>query len=154
LGVLGAGGPDLGAGHRPAAGDPDALGADAGEVRSGGGLAHADAAAALPGSDPRAEPLLLLLGAVAQERGPDLAVGHTLGRHGGAHGAEFLGDAEALEVGPPLPAVLDRDRHADPAALGETPGEALVPPGQPRVDPGGEGAGRDLGGEEIADLLT
>src|SRR5699024_8129605 len=75
-------------------------------------------------------------------------------RHGGAHGEEFLGDGEALEVGPPLPAVLDRDRHADPAALGETPGEALVPPGQPRVDPAGERAGREHGGDEIADLLT
>ncbi len=148
VGLVRAGGPHLGAGEPPAAVDPLGAGADAREVGARVGLAHPDAEDDLAAADPGQERLLLLLGAVAQQRRADLALGDPVGRDGRTDDEQLLGDDEALEVGAALAAVLGRDDHAEPAAPAELTGELAVPPGQPRVDVRHERPRRDLLGEE------
>lgn len=154
LRVLGPGGPHLGPGDPPAAVDLNALGADTGQVGAGVRFGHADAEAALAGGDAGQVHVLLLLGTVAKQGRGDLSVGDPLRGDGGAHGEQFLGDDEALEVGSAAATELRGDRHPDPAAFGEASGEVLVPAGEPGVDPGYEPPGVDLLGEKRAYLGT
>ena len=58
----------------------------------------------------------LVLGAVPQQRGPIWRSATQWAATGRAGGEQLLGDDVPLEVGPPVPAVLRRDDHAEPAA--------------------------------------
>ena len=101
-------------------------------------FAHADRGVEAPDGDARQEAATLLLGAVGQQPGSDLPVGDPVRADRGAVGEQFLGHDVAVQVagavGRRPAAVLDGDRQADEAGLGEPDAEVDVPARQPAVD--------------------
>ena len=126
VGAMGVRGPQLAAVDPVAAIDLHRPGAGAGEVGAGVRLAHADAEGQFAGGDFRAEELLLLLGAEAQDIGTALAVAGVVGGQRRAGGEHFLDQHVAFEGAAFVAAILFRPRHADPAALAHRAAEVAV----------------------------
>ena len=145
-------GPDLGAVDQPAALGLGGLGLGGEQVGAGVGLAHADGEAHLALADARQDLVLDALAAVADDHRPALPVGDEVQPHRRVGDAELLGDDEALEEAPLVPAVFLGPGHADPALGADLAAELLA------VGVGAavriEGAGLDLLGEEGAHLLA
>ena len=152
---VGPAGPELRAGEAP-----DAVvvllgtGRDRGQVRPGPLLAHPDREEALPRGDRRQVARTLGVGAVREDRGTGLPVGHPVRTDRGARREQFLDHDVALQRRAPAAAVGHRERHPDPAALGQTATEVAVPAGEPGVGPTEDGAAGALVVEERTDLDT
>ena len=99
VGEVGARGPDLRPVQAPASVDLFCRGPDRGQVGAGVGLAHADRELDLAARHAGQEAQPLLLGPVAQEQGPGLAVGDPVRRHRGTRGQQLLDHDVALEGG-------------------------------------------------------
>ncbi len=91
----------------------DGLGLERGQVGAGAGLGVADAEVDLAPQDLGEEPLLLLLGAVAEDGGTDRVDGQH--RHRGAGPHRLVEEDELVELGLALAAVLRRPADAEPA---------------------------------------
>ena len=117
LGEVGAGGPDLLAVDDELVAVDLGAGLEGGEVGAGVGLGEALAPDVLRGGDAGKVALLLLLGAVDDERGAEL-VGLSV-EHGGAPVGELFLENGLLDEGLAEAAVLLGPRDADPAAGAE-----------------------------------
>ena len=133
VGRGGAGGPDLLAVDHPLVAVALGPGADAGHVRAGVGLAHADAPHRRAGDDPGQPAGPLLVGAELQQARAHLPVGEPGGGDRGADADQGLEHHEPLEHERPPAAVLDRPGHAQPAAGAQLLGEGPVVAGDPGV---------------------
>lgn len=142
------GGPDLAAVEQPAAVARLGAGADAGQVGARVRFAHADAEKSLGAADARQVEAALLLGAVFQDQRRALAVGDPVRRDRRACAQQFFRQHEAREMPARGAAVFARQRHAQPAALGQGAAEAGVeahPGTRPLVGgPAGHGAGQEF----------
>ena len=76
----------------------DGAGRERREVRPGTRLAHAETEHQFAAHDPRDDLALLLLGAVREERGTDLAIADPMGRGRRARPQQLLGHDRALDV--------------------------------------------------------
>ena len=99
-------------------------------------IAQAD----LAGRDAGQESLLLLLGAVFQQRRRGLPVRDPLRGNGRADREQFLGDDEPLEEGAAAPTVPRRGWSCRSSRAAPAPGELRIPSRQPGVDTGCEHA--------------
>jgi hypothetical protein len=133
VGEVGARGPDLLAGHPERVALPHRLGADAGQVRPGVGLAHPDGPA-LGAVEDAGEVAVLLLGrAELDQRGTHLPVGEPGVGQRRAGRDELLGHEEPVDRGPPAAADLGRPGHPEPAPPAQLHGELAVDADHPGV---------------------
>ncbi len=127
--------------------------ADRGQVRTGIGLAHADAVVALAAADARQVFVALGLGAVAQDLRAALPVGDPVRGYGRAGGKQFLDHDIARERSRLAAAVASRQGHAQPAATAEFAAEFGIGP-HPRVGALQRRPILQDFGKKAADLLT
>ena len=99
-------------------------GAQRGEVGAGVGLAVADREVHVAREDPLQEQVLLLLGAVPDQRRPDGLQRHRRQVHVGALG--LVGEDRLLDLAEPVAAVLLRPADAHPAVVAHLPDQSLV----------------------------
>ena len=137
-----AGGPDLGAVDHVVVAVADGAGLETGEVRAGAGLAEALAPLLLAAEDARQVALLLLVGAIEQDRGAGPAQADTA-ETGGALAGELLVEDELLHDAQAGPAVLGGPMGGDPGARAHG-----IAPGVPGGSGGGRGSASVEGGAE------
>ena len=90
-------------------------------------LAHADRRVQTSRGDARKQSVSLLLAAVGQQAGCDLAVGDPVRGNRRAVGQQLLGHHVAVQVAESVPAVLGGDGQTDEPGVGEPRGEGFVP---------------------------
>jgi hypothetical protein len=79
-------------------------------------------------ADSRQQPLILLLGAIAQEHRGDLPVGHPVMANRGTPAQQLFDDDKAVDRGRVATAIARWDHHADPATLSQRGGERPINP--------------------------
>ena len=121
-------GPDLGAGDAVDIAVLHRLGPGRGKVRSGIGLAHADAESQFARGDAGQQGFLLLVRAELDDRRAGLPVGNPVRTDRGTPSQRFLDHDIALIGAALVPAVLLRPGHAEIAGLAHFQAELAVEP--------------------------